>query len=171
MFRRFLLHFYLVIALVISSACGHYRLGTSGQLTFSTLYVAPIAMKALIPQSQPIFDTKIRDSFSGDGRVTLENQANLADATLSITILDYKRDIATVRPGDTGLARKFLITITAEATLVERTSGRELFSRRKIVAKRDAYTDGGQQQAEYQLLPLLAQELADKAAHAVLDTW
>ena len=79
--------------------------------------------------------------------MTLENQANLADATLSITILDYKRDMATVRPGDTGLARKFLITITAEATLVERTSGRELFSRRKIVAKRDAYTDGGQQQA------------------------
>ena len=47
---------------------------------------------------------------------------------------------------------------------------------------RDAYTDSGQKlptgisvsgqlQSEYQALPLLADALADKVAHAVLDVW
>jgi len=40
-----------------------------------------------------------------------------------------------------------------------------------MIVKRDVYTDSGQQQAEYQILPLLAEDLAAKASHAVLDTW
>lgn len=160
----------LALALAVSG-CGHYQLGSGSQLKFVTLYVAPVTMRALVPQAQPILGARIREVFLQDGRVTLVNQADQSDTTLHVTVRDYQRDVATARPGDTGLARKFIITLTAEATLIETASGNELFQNRIITVQRQIYTDSGQQQAEYQILPMLAQDLADKLAHTVLDTW
>ena len=171
MFRRNLHLIFLLAALVLLNGCGHYQLGTASQLKFSSLYIAPVSMRALIPQAQPILGTQMRESFLRDGRITLVNRPERADAILHVTVRDYHREVATVKPGDTGLARKFVITITAEATLVETATGRELFRQRPLVAMRDVYTDSGQQQAEYQLLPQLAQDLANKITHTVLDTW
>jgi hypothetical protein len=151
--------------------CGHYQLGSGGKLSFSTLYVAPFTMRALIPQALPIMGAQVRDAFIQDGRVQLVNQADDAEVSLQVTVRDYHREVATVRPGDTGLARKFVISLTVEATLVETATGNELFHNRTMIVKRDVYTDSGQQQAEYQILPLLAQDMAQKLTHAVLDTW
>lgn len=162
----------LATALLLGTAgCSHYHLGTGSQLAFSSLYVAPVNMRALIPQAQPILGSALREGFLHDGRVSLVNDPAAAQAVLAITVRDYHRDVATVRAGDTGLARKFIVTLGAEATLTETATGRVLFKDRPIVVKRDVFTDSGQQQAEYQILPLLAQDLAGKATHAVLDTW
>ena len=49
--------------------------------------------------------------------------------------------------------------------------GKVLFEKRAMRAQRDAYTDQGQLQAEYQTLPLLAETLAQNVTHAVLDVW
>jgi hypothetical protein len=76
-----------------------------------------------------------------------------------------------VRPGDTGLPRKLDVTLTAELTLRDNRSGTDRFTRRPVTVKRQLFTDSGQVQAEYQLLPLLAADLAEKARHAVLDVW
>ncbi len=97
-------------------------------------------------------------------------------------ITDYRREVATQRRDDTGLARKFALTLGVRCTLKDRRAGKDLFTNREILVRRDAYTDSGQNlpsgtsvsgqlQAEYQALPLLADALADKVAHAVLDVW
>ena len=119
---------------------------------------------------QPV-STALRDEFLRDGRVTLVNSSAEADATLTLTLSDYHRDVATVRPGDTGLARTFTLTLGATATLHDNRAGRDLFTRRPVDAGRDAYTDSGQLQSEYQSLPLLAGALAKKISHAALDVW
>ncbi len=171
MFRRSINISLGLITVALLGGCGHYQLGTSGHVEFTTLYVAPVSMKALLPQAQPIIGTQIRESLLRDGRVTLVNSSDRADVRLNITVNDYQREVATVRPGDTGLARKFTITLIAEATLTVNGTGRVLFQQRQLIVKRDVYTDSGQQQAEYQLLPQLAQDLAAKITHTVLDTW
>lgn len=169
---RFPLSF-LTLWLVIPflAGCSHYQLGSTGKLTFATLHVAPVKMVALVPQAEPIINTQLRAAFLQDGRLSLQNTSNAAEATLSVIVRDYYREVGTVRPGDTGLARKFVITMTAEATLTDNRSGKDFFTGRKLTIRRDVYTDSGQQQAEYQILPLLAEDLAAKASHAVLDTW
>lgn len=153
------------------SACSHYRLGTEAKPPFSSLFIEPVVVKALIPQSRALFTTQLRDVFIRDARVSLTNSAESADATLLVVVRTYAREVATVRPGDTGLARKFMVTVQADATLLDRRSGKTLFARRPLVVKRELFTDSGQTQSEYQLLPLLAADLADKARHAVLDVW
>lgn len=172
MLRRLILPLLLVAGLLsLTAGCTGYRLGTGGSLAFSSLHVAPVQMRALLPQGQPILTSAIREAFARDGRVQLDASPQTAGVVLNVVVRDYRRDVATVRPGDTGLARKFTVTLTAVATLQSTRDGRAYFRDRTIEVKRDVFTDSGQQQAEYQILPLLAQDLAAKLTHSVLDTW
>lgn len=161
-----------LLALCLGLAgCAHYQLGTGGQLGFTTLYVAPVANRTLLPQAQAILSTQLREKLGRDGRVTLVNSPAGADAILTVVIKDYHRDIRAVREDDTGLARKFALVLGTECTLHDARVGRDLFTSRSIEVTRDVFTDSGQLQAEYQMLPVLAEALADKVAHSVLDVW
>lgn len=161
----------LAVCLFLAAGCANYRLGTESTLTFRTLYVEPVANKTLLPQSQPLVSTRLRETFARDPRVRLTHSAGDADATLTVVINDYHRDIAAVREGDTGLARKFNLTLGAACTLRNNRTGQMIFENRPITAVREAFTDSGQLQAEYQTLPLLAEALATKVVHATLDVW
>lgn len=160
-----------LLTLFTAAGCANYQLGTATSLTFRTLYVEPVANKTLLPQSQPLVSTRLRETLARDGRVTLANSAAAADVTLTVVLNDYHRDIAAVREGDTGLARKFNVTLGATCTLRDNRSGQMIFENRPIAAIREVFTDSGQLQAEYQTLPLLAEALAAKVVHAALDIW
>lgn len=161
----------LLSVLLGLAGCSHYQLGTEGKLAFATLYVAPVANKTLLPQPQAIVSTRLREAFLQDARVTLVNSAAGADATLSVTLNDYHREMTAAREDDTGLARKFSLTLSATCTLRDQRSGKVLFADRIITVRRDAFTDSGQLQSEYQVLPLLAEALAQKISHTILDVW
>ncbi len=159
-----------VSAVVWTSGCSHYQLGTGSALAFHTLYIEPVANKTMLPQAREIVSTRLRDAFARDGRVTLVDSSAEADATLAVTLVDYHRDVAAVREGDTGLARKFDLTLGVDCTLRQR-DGTVLFQNRRVNAQREAFTDSGQLQAEYQAVPLLADVLATKITHTALDGW
>lgn len=162
----------LLLAVTLGlGGCAHYHLGTTGKLTFSTIYIEPVANKSMLPQAQAIVSTQLGEVFSRDSRVTLVNSPEAADVTLKVVISDYHREVATVREDDTGLARKFTLTLIVLCTLRDNHEGKMLFENRRVSVHRDAFTDGGQLQSEYQTLPLLAAALADKVSHTVLDVW
>jgi Lipopolysaccharide-assembly len=159
------------LVLALASGCSNYRLGTGAVPGFRTLHVEPVANQAALPQAQAIVSTQLREAFARDARVQLARSAAAADATLTVTIGGLHREIAAVREGDTGLARKFNVTLAATCTLRDTRSGRVIFENRPISAMREVFTDGGQLQSEYQTLPLLAEALAAKILHAALDVW
>jgi hypothetical protein len=160
----------LLLAIVAGTGCAHYQLGTGGTPSFRRLYIEPVASRTLLPQARALLSTQLRETFLRDGRVTLVNSAGEADATLTVVINDYHRDPVTAREGDTGLARKFNVTLGALCTLRDGT-GKPIFENRSVTAVRETFTDGGQLQSEYQTLPLLADIFANKVAHAALDNW
>jgi Lipopolysaccharide-assembly len=153
------------------AACTHYQLGTKTRLAFATVYVAPVENRALLPQAQALVATALRDALLRDGRVTLVSSPEAADVTLRVALTGYHREMAAANPADTGLARKFALQLHATCTLTDNRAHRPLFANRDLLVTRDAYTDSGQLQAEYQTVPLLAEALADQVAHAVLDVW
>lgn len=159
-----------LFATLFLSSCANYQLGTGSNPGFRTLYVEPVANKTLLPQSQPLLSSHLRETFARDGRVTLAASA-AADATLTVVINDYRREVAAVREDDTGLARKFNVILAASCTLRDNRTGKLLFQNRPVTATREIFTDSGQLQAEYQILPLLAEALSAKIAHAALDVW
>ena len=165
------LRFAILLSACWLAGCSHYRLGTGDTLAFRTLYVTPVANHTFLPQANAIVSAALRQELLRDSRVTLVDSPEAADATLTLTLVDYHREVATVRAGDTGLARKFALTLNGMLTLHDNRAGRDLFAQRPVTAVRDAYTDSGQLQEEYQTLPLLAGVLARNSAHAALDVW
>src|SRR3954468_23779645 len=96
-----------VCGVLLATGCSHYRLGTGATPAFHTLYLEPVGNQTLLPQAQALLSTQLRETFSPDGRVTVVNSPDAADAILRIQINDYHREVGAGREGDTGLARKF----------------------------------------------------------------
>jgi len=168
----------LALGLGYSTGCAHYQLGTAGKLSFHTLYIAPVANKARMPQAVAIVSTQLREAFIHDGRVTVVDSPDNADATLTVSLSNYQRDVTTSRPDDTGLARKFNLNLTALCTLRDNRAAKVLFEQRAVNVEQQIFatatpqqSDSNQLQAEYQALPLLAASLANKVAHTTLDVW
>ena len=166
-----LLRALLLGASLLGPACSHYHLGTRTSLPFTTLYVAPVENRALLPQAQALVAAEIRDALLKDGRVTVVTTPEAADAVIRVSLVGYDRDVQAANPADTGLAREFALNLRAACTLTDRRTGRPYFAGRVLRVTKNAFTDSGQLQSEYQTLPLLAQALADKVAHAILDVW
>ncbi len=152
-------------------SCSHYRLGNTTAPTFTTLHIAVVESETPLPQARALISTQLRDAFLKDGRVRLVNSSAQADATLTVTLENYSRTVVVARPDDTGLARRFELTLQARATLTDQRTQVAQFTDRALSARSDALTDSGQQQAEYQALPLLAAQLAEITRQAVLDRW
>lgn len=169
--RPGLIHCSVVLLGLLLGGCTHYRLGTGGTLSFQRVYVAPVVNETGLPQAVALVSSQVREHLLRDGRVALASSPEDADATLTLTLTDYGREVATVRPDDTGLARKFNLTLTAKATLREQRTGKSLFDDRVVTSRKQAFTDSGQLQAEAQTLPLLADSLAESVRNAVLDVW
>ncbi len=155
------------------AGCAHYRLGTGteGKLAFERLYIAPVENQAAVPQAVAVVSRELRNTFLRDGRVTLVDSPAAADAVLTVNLEDYGRSYTAVQPTDTALARKFDLELVARCSLLDQRSGGHLFKDRRIMVTRQIYVDDGQNPAEYQALPHLADQLADWVAHAVLDVW
>lgn len=152
------------------AGCAHYKVGTGSELAFKSLYVAPVDSEAEAPQARALVWAKLRETLLRDTRVTLVESPQEADATLTVVLKKYGRDATVSKADDTGLARKFSLTLQADCTLALR-DGKELFSKKRIVAQKEAYVDSGQLQSEYNTLPYLADSLSQSIAHAALDVW
>lgn len=164
--------FLCLAGLLFLSGCANYRLGSGGEIGFRTLYVAPVVNEAGAPQTVAIVSTQLREAFLRDPRIILVNTPAEADATLHVRLVGYDRQEQTAMRNDTGLARKFDITLNAEATLRDNRDNKLLFENRKVQAVRQVFTDRGQQlQAEFQNIPLLAEVLARNVVGATLDVW
>ncbi len=161
----------LLSSVVWLTGCANYRLGTGSTLKFSTLYVTPVTSEALIPQARVLVTTQIREALLRDGRVTLVDSPEAADATLNVSLHSYGRTVAVSRTDDTGLARRFDVKLEARATLIDNRTKQPYFAQRPIEATRGVFTDSGLVPSEYEALPLLAEILGKEAVHAVLDTW
>ncbi len=172
----------LLASAVLLQGCANYRMGAGPAPSFATLYVEPARNKTTVAQSQALLSTMIREAFIRDGRVQVVDSAADADATLEVTLVNYRRVNAANREDDVGLARKFTIHLTASCRLRDNRTGQLLFDDRTVEVQREAFTDNGlgnvpfgtsndQLQSEYNTLPLLADALSSRVTHAVLDVW
>lgn len=161
----------LLVLAVCLAGCAGYQLGTGTTPKFTKLFIPPVTTEALIPQARELVTTQLREAFLKDGRVTLVNSPAEADAVLQVALTGYDRAVAVSRQDDTGLARRFDVSLRAHVTLTDERTKQALFVRRPLTAKRGVFTDNGLVPSEYQALPLLAEQLAGEVSHAVLDTW
>jgi len=160
----------LVVGLFSGTACSHYQLGTGSKLGFRKLFVAPVSSEVMLAQARTIVGLRLREDFLRDPRIELVGSREEAEAVLEVNLKTFKREAVVAQKQDTGLGRKFALTLTAECTL-KRSDGTVVFAKRAINAQREDYNDLGQNQAETETLPIIAQDLSNHITHAVLDSW
>ena len=159
------------VAILLFSGCAAYQLGAPSQPGFQSVFIPLVTSDAFLPQSRAIITTHLREAFARDGRVTLAANAAEADRVLEVHLADFTREMAAARRDDTALARSLALSLEAQVTLVDRSSGRKFLDHAPVKITMEAYVDNGQQQSEYQTVPLLAGKLSAEIVHLVLDTW
>lgn len=171
-------------ALTLLSGCASYKLGSSAEIPFETLYVEPASNDSFAPQAQAVVSAQLREAFIRDGRVKLVTTAEKADAVLSVNLTDYDRSSASRDTSDSERATGFDISIEAEVALFNQRSGEYYFEGRQLSERTNAYvrnlfTDESTSlesldafhAGEREAMPRLARGLARQIADQVLSTW
>jgi outer membrane lipopolysaccharide assembly protein LptE/RlpB len=166
---RFALLALLAGCCLLLAACAHYALEQPGKLPFDTVYVAPAKNRSLAPQVQEPLTRQLINTLRQAGVRTAASPAE-ADATLAVTVTDFRREGLATQQGDTGLARTYLLWLTAEATLTG-ADGQAYFNARTITANEQVFLDAGQQPAEFLATPVLTREMAANIRDLVTSTW
>jgi len=163
--------------ILMLSGCAHYHLGVSQEVSFKTLHIDLVENRSFAPQAQALLTRNLIVEFLLDNSVKLV-EADEADATLQVTLTEYKRNSVANQSTDTSLARSFDLSLKADITLTNNKSGSAFIQSRSIATKETAYvldqsgaeTDGFLQ-TEYKTLPILTRSLAKEIRNAVVDVW
>jgi len=137
---------------------------------FASIYVEPVENQTFAPQSDSVLTAQIIREFERDGRLQPEPLGS-AQATLSVRLIDLRRESRVMREDDTGLDRKIRLTLVSLCTLTGHADGTVYFTDREIWAQTEVYMNDGQNPAEFQATPILTRNLATQISQAVLDTW
>ncbi|MEM8867141.1 MAG: LPS assembly lipoprotein LptE [Verrucomicrobiota bacterium] len=169
------------LALLLTSGCRSYQLGHAGELPYDSIFVKPAQNNSYAPQAQALLSSDLRQKILRDTRVKLVATEANADVILYIDIVDYDRRPTARSEADTVVARDFDLTLTARCSLYDQENGRYLFQNREVSQRTNAYTENpyaqtlaeqqGFLQSEYNAMPLLTRDLAQKIADEVLRTW
>lgn len=171
--------------LALLSGCASYKLGSSAEIPFETIYIQPATNDSFAPQAQPIVSSQLRQAFIRDGRVKLVTKPEDADAVLTVNLTDYKRNSASRSTVDSERASDFDITLESEVSLYNQRSGDYYFEERTLLERTNAYVRNpyveegnlsvqnldAYHQGEREAMPRLARDLARQIADEVLSAW
>lgn len=173
---------FLSITALLLSGCRNYQAGPGADLPFETIYIRPAKNDSFAPQAQALLSGEVRQVILRDTRVRLVMNEENADATLEVTITDYKRQPAARQREDTVQARDFDLDLVASISLRNNVDGVDYFTNRTVRERTNAYVENPYAdssalstqnflQAEYEAMPRLTRDLARKIADEVLSTW
>ena len=152
------------------TGCSSYNLGTGGELSFKSIYIAPVQNESYAPQAQAIITKQIIQAFIQDKKLNISNE-KYADVRLEVTLKDYDRRESAVQSIDTQRARAYDIQLMASYSLLDNKNGKVYFKDRIADATINTFVDDGLQSAEYQNMPILTKKLASKIRDNVISTW
>jgi hypothetical protein len=160
---------FIGVASLIHSGCAGYRLGpTGGQKAGAhSVEIAPLVNKTIEPRLSDYVMTSLRRDFQRDGTYRVETHGD-GDVILSGVITTYVRTELSAQPADAITPQDYEISVIAQFTARERSTGKVIFD--KPVRGRTSIRAGDDlASSERQAMPLLADDLAKKAAALLVD--
>lgn len=146
--------------LLALSGCAGYHLGPVNGLEAGekSVQVDPFANRTLQPQLTDALSLQLRKELQQDGTYHLATHGD-ADVIVTGSITRYQRTEVTLASNDILTVRDFRLTITAQVTARERSTGKVLFDQ-PVSGFTLIRVGSDLPSAERQALPLLAQDLA-----------
>lgn len=166
---RFWLPPVLALGLALLTGCASYRLGDASPAAFRSLHVSPVVSDTFAPQSAPLVTQAVLDTLMRAGTVEVGDAGS--QATLTVTLTGYSREAKVGRPEDWGRGHAFDTALVARATLIDNRTGQILFQDREFRGEGRILATDELTQSEHQTMPLIARQLGEAIARAVLASW
>lgn len=160
--------FAIVLALC-AGGCAGYRLGPSNGEVAGSRSVQVNFFRNDTPQPRvaEAVNTALRIALQKDGTYRLATQGD-ADIVLNGVLVRWDRPPLSFQPTDTLTVRDYRINLVAKVKATERITGKVLFDR-EVTGTTVVRVLEDQSSTERQALPLVADDLARKAAGLLVD--
>jgi hypothetical protein len=162
----------LALAAVLSLAgagCAGYRLGPTYGLEAQTksVQISPFANQTLEPRLTDTVTTQLRSELQRDGTYQLASHGE-GDIIVTGTLTRYDRAEVTLASQDILTVRDFRLTLTAQITARERSTGKIIF--KQAISGHTLIRVGNDlTSAERQGMPLLADDLAKQVTAMLVE--
>ncbi len=150
--------------------CAGYHVGPVTKTSFHSIAVPMFRNQTLRPQLEAQISNAIIQRLQQDGSVKIEPQSR-ADAVLIGTVERYDRIALRSLRTDTGIPREFRISITVRVEARDRRTGETVLKSTEVEGTSDVFIGEDQQSAEYQALPLVADDIAKRVAGLLVESW
>ena len=166
---KILLRNLLLMAALLCAGCMHYSAGTGGNLAFNRIFVPPVRNNSFAPQAQAVLTQYVRNHLSQYPGLCLSDSGDSA-AVLDITITDFYRSLATTKESDSVRAKSFDVVMVVSCTLTN-SDGHVLLKDHRVSSTVECYAVDDYQEAQYQIMPQLAEKLSRKICETVCNVW
>jgi hypothetical protein len=150
--------------------CAGYHIGPVTKTSFHSIAVPMFRNETLIPQLEAQTSNAIIRRLQQDGSLQIESRSR-ADVVLVGTVERYDRIALRSLHSDTGVPREFRIAITVRVEALDRRTGETVLKPTEVEGTSDVFIGEDQTSAEYQALPLVADDIAKRVAGLLVESW
>lgn len=159
-----------IVSCLLTAGCLGYRVGPVLKADYHSVAVPMFKNQTLQPQLEAQITGAILRRLHTDGTLRVEPEAN-ADLVLRGEIIRYQRhQLRSVRE-ETGVAREYRITVTSNITVQDKRTGQVIRGPTKLTGSAETFIGVDQQTAEFQALPLIAEDLARQVVDLLVESW
>jgi len=160
----------LVTLALAAAGCLGYRVGPVSQPNYRTVAVPIFQNETVNPQLETPVTAAIIKRLQADGLLQIEDVTE-ADLVVTGRIIQYERLALRSLQLDTGVTREYRIKITAEISARNKRDGTMVLENQKVTGSAETFIGEDQQSAEFQALPLVADDLARQVVGLLTEGW
>jgi len=159
-----------LVIVLIAAGCAGYHIGPVTQRDFKTIAVPMFQNRTLRPQLEAQITGAVIKRLQQDGSLQVESEPN-AEVVLAGSIIHYRRSPLRSLRSDTGVPREYEIAITVRVEAKNRHTGEVELKSTEVTGKSDVFIGVDQQSAEEQVLPLIADDIAQRVVGLLVESW
>lgn len=160
----------LIPALLLPSACGTYRLGTTLPEHLRTVYVPTFVNETYEPGIEVDVTDAVTTRFRQDGNLRPVGESE-ADTIVTGKITDWNRRVLGYTDREEDDVEEYRLYVTAVITFRDLSTGEDLLRRQKVQGYTDFYLEGDLPSAEEAARPRAFQDLARNIVDVVVSIW
>ena len=152
------------------TSCAGYRVGPVGKQQYKSAAVPMFRNQTLRPQLEAQVTNAVIKRLQADGSLRVESAPN-ADVVVTGNITRYQRSALRSLRDDTGVPREYRVSITAAVEVRDARTGQVLVKSTELTGSADTFLGEDQQSAEFQVWPLVADDLARQVVTLLAENW
>jgi len=152
--------------------CAGYQAGTTNGVIAgaSTVQVKFFENETFEPRLATAVNRAMKREFQKDGTYALETQSE-GDLIVTGTLLDFRRNGVSYKPGDVLTVQDYTLQLTADITVLNSATGEQVY-RGTLTGTSTVRVGNDLSAGQRQAIPIIAAELAEQAVlHFVDGNW